>query len=208
MMPVAPQPAPTGKTLKTCIGKYRKQATTLPVATVWKNFRGSKCGKQWLDELHKAYGHRCLCCDHAEGRTIDHRDAKSLTVSGAFAWRNLRPWCGDCNNLKGTKTLVDPVSEDPRTFLVFDVTTGRPMVSPEAKPRQRKKAEDTRPVLDNQTLNEARRAKLHKVLDVMARFVAGEPGFGAARVISSWRPKRICTPGRRWSGGRWRASAA
>jgi hypothetical protein len=186
MMPVEPKPAPTDKTLKICIGRYRKRAKTHPIATVWKNFRGSDCGKQWLDALHNAYGHRCLCCDHAEGRTIDHRDAKSLTASRAFAWKNHRPCCMDCNNLKGTKTIVDPLTEDPRAFVVFDVYTGTPDVSPEVRPRQRKKAEDTLPLLDNQTLNEARRAKLRRVLDVLTRFLDDEAGFGRERVLAEF----------------------
>lgn len=134
MMPVARKPAPRDPALNTCIEVYRKQAKTEPISTVWKRFRASTCGGSWIDALQSAYGHRCLYCDHAEGRSIDHRDAKSTSIARAFAWDNFRPSCLGCNNLKGTLAIVDPVSEDPRRFIEYDVSTGKPAPSPTATP--------------------------------------------------------------------------
>jgi 5-methylcytosine-specific restriction endonuclease McrA len=182
-MPVARQPAPTTRALRTCIARYRTRAATEPLDVVWKQFRSSKtCGQLWFAALLDAYGHRCLYCDHAQARTIDHCKAKTTRVDHAFAWRNFRPACSDCNHQKGTRTIVDPVSEDPCEFLAYDVSTGKPATIPTLTGARQTKSDHTRPLLDNQTLNEARRAKRHKVLDVLARFNAGERGYDAARV--------------------------
>jgi hypothetical protein len=165
-----------------CLREYRRRARTQDVAAAWKAFRESACGRRWFHALLEAYGDRCLYCDHAPGRTIDHVRAKSVSATATFAWDNHRPCCGDCNHLKGIAPVVDPVTEDPRAIVVFDVTTGRPGPSPALKPRQRRKGESTRKLLDHQTLNDARRAKLHRVLDLLVRFLDGERGYGAARV--------------------------
>ena len=98
MMPVEPRSAPTEKALVTCLGDYRRRADGEPIAKVWKAFRASTCGAAWVDKLCEAYGYRCLYCDHAEGWTIDHAHAKSRSAAGAFAWKNFRPACGDCNH--------------------------------------------------------------------------------------------------------------
>lgn len=183
MMPVARKPAPTAPALDTCIEVYRKQAKAEPIETVWKRFRASACGKAWFEELKAAYGHRCLYCDHSPVRSIDHQQAKSASDDGALEWDNFRPSCGDCNHWKGTLKIVDPVSEDPRVFIEYDVSTGKPAPSPTTTPARRKKAEATIRLLDFQTLNEARRAKLRKVLLTLTGFMAGEKGYDAARVI-------------------------
>ncbi len=193
MMPVALQPRPTEAALETCIEVYRKQAKAEPVETVWKRFRASKCGARWFLALQGAYGHRCLYCDHAPVRSVDHRDAKSRSVGSAFAWKNFRASCGDCNHQKGTQTIVDPVSEDPRAFITYDVSTGKPAPIPAPRTARRKKAEVTIKLLDHHTLNEARRAKLRKVLDALTRFLGGEAGFDEARVrkeLSADEPHR------------------
>jgi hypothetical protein len=184
MMPGKLRPAPRDRTLTTGIADYERRAEREPIEVVWKAFRASRCGDRWLDELHKAYGHRCLYCDHAEGRTIDHRDAKTRTSASAFTWSNHRPACGDCNRDKGTRQIVDPLTEDPRVFLVFDVNTGAPDVNPRVGRRRRDKAQNTLPLLDKHTLKEARRAKLRRVIDTMTRFVDDEPGHDAARVLA------------------------
>ena len=53
---------------------------------------------------------------------------------------------------------------------------------PATKPTQRKKSERTRLLLDFHTYNEARRAKLKRVLDVLTRFLDRERGYGPKRV--------------------------
>lgn len=131
-----------------------------------------------------AYGHRCLYCDHAPVRSVDHQQAKSASADGALAWDNFRPSCGDCNLWKGTMVVVDPLSEDPRVFLQYDVTTGKPAPNPATTRARRKKAENTLRLLDLQTLNDARRAKRHKVVRALAGFVLGEKGYDAAHVLA------------------------
>lgn len=184
MMPVARKPAPTAPALDTCIEVYRKQAKTEPIETVWKRFRASACGKAWFEELKAAYGHRCLYCDHSPVRSIDHQQAKSASDGGALEWDNFRPSCGDCNHWKGTMVVVDPLSEDPRVFLQYDVTTGKPAPNPATTRARRKKADNTLRLLDLQTLNDARRAKRHKVVRALAGFVLGEKGHDAAHVLA------------------------
>ncbi len=184
MMPIALMPAPSARLFKTCIAKYRKQAQTEAVEIVWKRFRASSCGASWFAALLAAYGCRCVYCDHSPVRSIDHRCAKTSDVRHAFAWKNFRPSCGDCNHQKGTGKIVDPLGEDPRGFIEYDVSTGKPAVSKKVTPRLQKKAESTMAILNYQTFNEARRAKRHRVLLVLAGFVNSEVGYDAARVMS------------------------
>ena len=184
MMPVARKPAPTAPALDTCIKVYRKQAKIEPIETVWKRFRASACGKAWFEELKAAYGHRCLYCDHAPVRSVDHQQAKSASDDGALEWDNFRLSCGDCNHWKGTMVIVDPVSEDPRLFIQYDVTTGKPAPRSTATPARRRKATLTIRLLDCQTLNDARRAKRQKVERALAGFVSGEKGYDAAHVLA------------------------
>lgn len=181
MMPVAEQPAPSDEALLAGVARYRRKAEGGDVGAAWKAFRGSPHGVAWFEALTAAYGERCLYCDHAPGRTIDHATAKTASAAGTFAWKNHRPSCGDCNRLKGTRAIVDPVQEDPRGFVCFDTTTGKPELAPGA--RRKRKAEETRRLLDHQTLNDARRAKQRQVLVVMGRFLAGEEGYDERRVL-------------------------
>lgn len=184
MMPVARRPRPSATDLDACLADYEQQATCEDVGVVWKRFRSSACGRRWFDALERAYGARCVYCDHAPGRTIDHCSPKSKGAAGVLAWRNWRVSCGDCNRLKGARTIIDPVRQDPRDFIIFDVTTGAPQVNPAADARRRKRAELAVQSLDHQTLNDARRAKRHRTLDVMSRFVEEEGGYDAARVLA------------------------
>jgi len=89
-------------------------------------------------------------------------------------WANWRPSCGDCNNLKGTRRIVDPVRADPRHYVVFDLTTGAPVAV--GKRRAKTIAEATRVLLDNQTLNEARRAARVRMVEALERLGAGGSG--------------------------------
>ena len=50
--------------------------------------------------------------------------------------------------------------------------------------RWNSEAESTIRVLDWQTLNEARRAKLRKVVRALTGFITGERGYGAAEVLA------------------------
>lgn len=171
MMPTTIAPKPGDRTLRSCLFAYRQR----PVEDPWKAFRDdARCGPCALALLHGAYGARCLYCDHAHGRTIDHARPKSKTPRDRFAWANWRPSCGDCNNLKGTRRVIDPAREDPRASLVFDLTTGEPIVV--AGKARRPRAEATLRLLDNQTHNEARRAMLRRALDVFEDVAQGGPG--------------------------------
>lgn len=152
--------------LDACLESYRTSKATDP----WKGFRQSDCGALALRRLHEKYGTRCIYCDHGHGRTIDHAVAKSEKRDGTFEWSNWRPACGDCNNLKAKKTIVDPMNEEPRRFLEFDLTTGEPL-SVSTK-RDKAKGEATRKLIDNQTFNEARRAALGRLVEALESWLA------------------------------------
>lgn len=187
MMPTTLAPRPNDRRLRRCLLAYRQR----PLEDPWKAFRDDgRCGPCALGLLHVAYGKRCLYCDHAHGRTIDHASPKSKTPRDRFAWSNWRPACGDCNNLKGTRRIVDPAREDPRASLVFDLTTGEPIVVA-LKPR-RPRAEATARMIDNQTHNEARRALLLLALDVFDDVAQGRPDAEArlAKLLDRTTPHR------------------
>jgi len=183
MMPIPRRDPPDAPELTKCLAEVRKRAKVEDVAALWKGFRKSPCGLGWVDALETAYGKRCMYCDHSPGRTIDHRAAKKKSASRVFVWSNWRLSCGDCNRLKGSSNIVDPLTEDPRDAVVFDVSTGAPSVNPNARSSKQKKGEATRKLLDHQTLNDARRAKLHRVLRELAGFVAHQPDFNEGRVL-------------------------
>jgi 5-methylcytosine-specific restriction endonuclease McrA len=169
MMPHAFIPRPIDLRLKRCQSKYRKRKSK----SAWKAFRAdSDCAPCALGHLQQSYGARCVYCDHAHGRTIDHVVSKSAKPRARFDWANWRLSCGDCNNLKGTKTVVDPVRKDPRSYIVFNIATGRPEVI--AVKRAKPLAEATRGMLNNQTLNEARRTARVKMVEILTRVSTGD----------------------------------
>jgi 5-methylcytosine-specific restriction endonuclease McrA len=171
MMPATPAPQPADSKLRDCLRRYRKKTSK----TAWKQFRADgTCGATALGHLHAAYGTRCIYCDHAHGRSIDHVTPKGSKAAKQLTWSNWRAACMDCNNQKGTKRIVDPVKTDPRTYVVFDIVTGEPVVvaTGKAKPV----ADATVVVLDNHTLNEARRAACVAIVAALKRVVDGEPG--------------------------------
>jgi hypothetical protein len=188
MMPVERRKAPRDLARRTSVEDYQRRAQKDGVEAAWKAFRASPGGKVWFEALQTAYGHRCLYCDHSPGRTIDHVLAKSASLAETFAWRNHRPSCGDCNRLKGKRPFVDPVAKDPRAFIVFDVATGKPAMSQTITPRQKRKAEKAehaRRALDQQTLNDARRAMRQHLLSILVRFLDGERGVGSREVLAA-----------------------
>jgi len=132
-----------------------------------------------LDALHEAYGHRCVYCDHNPGRTIDHASPKRGDPSLTYVWANWRVSCGDCNNRKGTASVVDPHRADPSDFFLMDVLTGKPLPRPNARPRTRDRATITidKLGLDNQIYNDARRRIRQQFLKALRDYVdTGEDG--------------------------------
>src|SRR5688572_10936817 len=128
MMPLQRRDPPDDPELTKGLADVRRRAKGEDFAALWKSFRSSACGLGWVNALEAAYGKRCMYCDHAPGRTIDHSTAKAKSASQMFAWENWRLSCGDCNRLKGSSTVVDPLTEDPRDAIVFDTATGAPAV--------------------------------------------------------------------------------
>src|SRR5262249_34990223 len=113
MMPADFVAQPDDAKLRSCAKTYRNSTAQDP----WKMFqKDPECGSRALKHLHDAYGPRCIYCDHAHGRTIDHVASKVSTPSKRFDWANWRPACMDCNNLKGRKRVIDPVRTDPRNY--------------------------------------------------------------------------------------------
>jgi uncharacterized protein (TIGR02646 family) len=185
MMPTRVARQPTDSTLAGCLRRYRRKTTT----DSWKAFRSDPhCGARAVELLQRAYGPRCAYCDHAHGRTIDHVLPKSRVAARKFAWANWRPCCGDCNNLKNVRRVVDPMREDPRRFFVFNIVTGEPEIVAVSKARQRR-AEATARLLNNQTLNDARRRICSEMLDALRRLVGGAAN-GRTRI----RTLLLCVP--------------
>jgi 5-methylcytosine-specific restriction endonuclease McrA len=174
MMPAAFAPQPADRKLRACLARYRKSKR----ADVWKAFRAdSNCGPRAVDHLRAAYGGRCLYCDNAYGWTIDHVASKAAKPKARFQWANWRPSCMDCNNRKSSRRIVDPVRQDPRRYIVFDLTTGEPIVI--AKKSAKPIAEATRNVIGNQTLNEARRVVRSQMVGILKDVIARKTGAKA-----------------------------
>jgi 5-methylcytosine-specific restriction endonuclease McrA len=169
MMPQAFVARPADARLKQCQSRYRKRKGR----SAWKAFRADgECAPCAIEHLQRAYGARCVYCDHAHGRSIDHVSARSAKPQARFDWANWRLSCMDCNNQKGTKRAVDPVRKDPRSYVVFNLATGRPEVI--AAKRAKPIAKTTRDMLNNQTLNEARRTARVKMVEILTRVSAGD----------------------------------
>lgn len=177
MMPLAKVRQPADKVLSACIKKHKASNS----ATPWKVFRDSACGPHAVQKLQEAYGTRCVYCDHADGRTVDHVVGKKEDPATCFAWANWRASCGDCNNLKGTKRAIDPVRVDPRGHVCFDLTTGAPSAVDVS--RTTSLVATTLLLLDNQTLNEARRAASVQMVDALEQLTT----VGDARVRRKMR---------------------
>lgn len=183
---MAVQAEPKDPSLHACRKRYAENAS--PQDSKWKAFRQSPCGQKWFKALADAYGGRCCYCDHAPARTIDHRTAKRAR-SGAcevYDWQNWLPACGDCNRLKGTKPVVDPVRVDPRRHVVFDVATGRP-VSKGGR-RALGCTTVTRLHLDNQVLNDARRRAVQRAVAAMAEAVETDSPRPLQRLLNRRTP--------------------
>ncbi|WP_197041193.1 HNH endonuclease [Chondromyces apiculatus] len=145
---------PRSATLKACLAKHEQQAQDGDLQAVWKRFRASPCGQSWFAKLETSYGRRCMYCDHAPGRTIDHCKAKSKDSASMFRWSNWRVSCDGCNRLKNSRSLPDPVRGDPRDFILFDVSTGSPGVNPaipSSNKGRKRRAEVAVRILDHQT---------------------------------------------------------
>lgn len=167
MMPTKFVPQPGDSILRGCQKKYRAR----PTQNNWKAFRNDKgCGERAVNALRVAYGSRCLYCDHAHGWTIDHAKPKAARPSMRFSWANWRLSCMDCNNKKGTKCFVDPVRHDPHDYLEFDLVTGAPIAV--GSGRRKAAANNAKDVLDNQTLNEARRAARMRMVELLGALSA------------------------------------
>jgi 5-methylcytosine-specific restriction endonuclease McrA len=179
MMPLAYVQQPADKTLSDCIEKHKASKS----ATPWKVFRDSACGPHAVKKLQEAYGTRCVYCDHADGRTVDHVVGKKEDAATCFAWENWRACCGDCNNLKGKKRAVDPVKVDPRGYVCFDLTTGAPIAVDASATTTL--VVTTLTLLDNQTLNEARRKVTAEMVDALNQFIAvgGAPSVRKVRAL-------------------------
>ncbi len=162
----------------------------------WKNFRSSPCGQKWWRHLSAAYDDRCVYCDHAPARTVDHVVPKSKSSRrGIYEWKNWRAACGDCNREKGsTGRPFDPVREDPFSGLRFDPDTGKPEVRDgEHVTRQvRARARESIKIgLDNQVLNDARRKVKQEFLEVLMHFLEGDlPESSVWDCLATGRPNR------------------
>ena len=161
MMPLAYVQQPADKTPSDCVEKHKASKS----ATPWKVFQQSKCGPHAIKKLQEACGTRCVYCDYAHGRTVDHVVGKTEDAATCFTWENWRACCGDCNNLEGKKRVVDPVKVDPRRHVCFDLTTGAPIAVDTS--RTTSVVETTLALLDNQTLNEARRKARVDMVDAL-----------------------------------------
>lgn len=84
--------------------------------------------------------------------------------------------------------MVDPVRDDPRKYILFDLTTGAPIAV--GVLRKKNIAEVTARLINNQTLNDARRATRDLIVAILKRFAKGGDAREVAGITRAATPHR------------------
>ena len=117
-----------------------------------------------------------------------------------FLWTNFLRGCKNCNNAKrdqfplngGSAVLIDPCSEEPLDFFVWDFLTGKMGVNPTEPFLPRAKITRDLFDLNQDPLADERREKLEDVTYLLARVVREDPVSDKTRtrLQSHLHPKR------------------
>jgi uncharacterized protein (TIGR02646 family) len=123
--------------------------------------------------------HFSAYCEQVAAKDIEHFYPKADYPRKMFLWTNFLRGCKNCNNAKrdrfpvngGRAILIDPCSEDPLDFLLWDFVTGRAALNPNEPNHSRAQATRDLFDLDQEPLREERRLKLREVIYVMTNVV-------------------------------------
>lgn len=166
MIPVAPQPEPTGfdhrvrqPGLRWMQKKGIDIAQPLPSGTVLESY-----WRECLPELYHAYGGVCAFVSihiprTTGARSVEHFVAKSPEPSQAYEWSNFRLACSKMNARKNIfDDVLDPFTLSPDTFQL-NLFDGAIRVNPELSANDQRAAQTTidRLGLDDEDCREDRR---------------------------------------------------
>jgi uncharacterized protein (TIGR02646 family) len=170
------------------LAQRQAKANSFPIRSeeidrAWSGFLRTQARKH-VGAAMDAYSHaKCAYCEQVAAKDIEHFYPKADYPPRMFLWANLLRACKNCNNAKldhfpieaGQHLLIDPASEDPINFILWDFETGRAVLNPSEPYRSR--ANITREMfdLDQEPLCEQRRRKLKRVAYFLARVVREDP---------------------------------
>jgi uncharacterized protein (TIGR02646 family) len=146
-----PGPAPGGHggalagKVRAALAKRQQKASTLPpgdpkIGKVWANFLSSKGKAAVAAALDLCFHFKCAYCEGVAAQDIEHFYPKSQYPGRMFDWENFLRGCKNCNNFKRDQfpltaanqpQLLDPCSDDPLDYFVWDFGTGATGVRPE-----------------------------------------------------------------------------
>ena len=174
---------------RTALATRQKNASKLAtgdpkIATAWGNFLSSKPKADVAAALDASFRFKCAYCEGVAAQDIEHFYPKTQYPHRMFDWENLLRGCKNCNNFKrdqfpltGTNTplLLDPCSDDPLDYFVWDFMTGVIGVRPEPGYDVRAKTTTELLRLNMEPLREERRKKLELILFLLAHLLNEAP---------------------------------
>jgi uncharacterized protein (TIGR02646 family) len=149
----------------------------------WAKFLRTKTRKKVAQALDTWTFAKCAYCEQVAAKDIEHFHPKASHPDRMFQWTNFLRGCKNCNNAKrdrfplrdGQPLLIDPCSEEPLDFFLWDHASGRMALCPDEPHHARAAATRNLFDLDQEPLREERRQKLHDVLYLLAQAVEEEP---------------------------------
>ena len=154
------------------------------IRTSWASFLDTVARSDVESALDAHTRGKCAYCEAIAAKDIEHFYPKSLYPARMFSWDNLLRGCKNCNNAKvdrfpldgaGQRLLLDPCSDEPLEYFVWDPLTGATGLSPEVSRQPR--AATTRELfaLDQEAIREERRVKSLTFQFLLSRAVREDP---------------------------------
>lgn len=159
-------------------------AHDLRIDGAWSSFLQTKARDQVERALDSYTWGKCAYCEQIAAKDIEHFHPKSIYPSKMFLWDNFLRACKNCNNAKlavfpldntGERLLIDPTSDEPLDYFVWDGLTGATGLNPDLSRYTR--AFETRKMfdLDEESIREARRKTYKDIVYLFAHVVNEKP---------------------------------
>ncbi len=180
---------------RTALATRQKTASKLAagdprIGAVWANFLSSRPKTEVATVLDVFFRYKCAYCEGVAAQDIEHFYPKTRYPQRMFDWENFLRGCKNCNNFKrdqfpltATRTplLLDPCSDDPLDYFVWDFLTGA--IGVRSEPGYDVRGRTTRDLLrlDMEPLREERRKNLLFILYLFAQVRQEDPVTQATR---------------------------
>lgn len=156
----------------------------------WSSFLNAKARHKIEKALDSYSWGKCAYCEQVAARDIEHFEPKSDFPARMFSWDNFLRGCKNCNNAKlahfpidgtGCRLLIDPCTDEPLDYFMWDPLTGATGLSLE--PSRHGRAATTRDLfhLDQEPLREERRRAYKDVIYLLAHVFREDPVTTATR---------------------------